>query len=766
MSRSDKRDALSVWAQRLVMLDSDETGKMKRALARNAQLVVFTIEQLLQDKCLERAAALTYKTVFSIVPLFAVAFSLFKAFNAFEGMEARVQDALFNRLLATPFVEESDETVVGTADRGRSDGTMAGMTAKSGAQMDDKERKEAAVELLKALDSGFDPSVARSTLMRLPFGKGEAFEHIRLSITALDGYRKKIELPELSTSEAAGDADDGERITKVKFDLRIVALRNEMKYGAAINLCLRAIQSGMRIDDVIPHMAAACRGVAKQYLDGQNWEMAQKTYEPAVGFLTDAIVLASSSGSSDVDLAGMAKEHDNALREWGESFLGRARAQYREYLALGYSGTLQDKVKPEHAEILEGALADLEEAASLMPDPSEIHALRADVLWELGRPDESRDAYKDALGSLRSAGATKLTRATVDYVRDYISRTSAAGIGVMGGILLVFSATWLLMTIEKNFNDIWHVTLKRAMFLRFASFATILLIGPVLIGLSIGISQGISYKLTTATGGIWALSRAVKIGGVIAAFVFPVLTLWVALLLAYKFIPHSKVSFKAAAWGAIIGAVGLQSAQSAFAFYVRGAVAKTEIYGSLGAVPFFLLWLYILWVIVLFGVEVTHTVENINNLRIRERTRVFAREMIDRSLLLRVAYYIGYDFHTGKSPSSIQMISLRLNLPQDTIERAIDCMADRKLLSYADEESGLVIPGRDLDEIRVADVIGIADAHALTMRSYEAADAPSENRLRQMISALTRNTRESLGDLTLRDLIAGAEQDNSAAAQA
>ena len=90
---------------------------------------------------------------------------------------------------------------------------------------------------------------------------------------------------------------------------------------------------------------------------------------------------------------------------------------------------------------------------------------------------------------------------------------------------------------------------------------------------------------------------------------FPYLFTFLALTLLYVLVPNCKVKIRNATPGAIIATVLFELTKRGFAFYIASFPAYTLIYGALAAVPIFLLWLYLSWLIILFGASVSHTLQ-------------------------------------------------------------------------------------------------------------------------------------------------------------
>ena len=171
------------------------------------------------------------------------------------------------------------------------------------------------------------------------------------------------------------------------------------------------------------------------------------------------------------------------------------------------------------------------------------------------------------------------------------------------GISIVFIAATAAMataTIEREINLIWGIRRGRPLGRRLVVYALGLTVGPVLVGASL--------SLTT-----WLLARslaAMPLQGVVADLVLklaPLLFTTAALALLYAVVPARRVRWRHALAGGAAAAVAFESAKYGFAFYLTRVPTYEAVYGALAALPVFLIWIYLCWLIVLAGAAMTAT---------------------------------------------------------------------------------------------------------------------------------------------------------------
>ena len=190
--------------------------------------------------------------------------------------------------------------------------------------------------------------------------------------------------------------------------------------------------------------------------------------------------------------------------------------------------------------------------------------------------------------------------ATGDVVQGYFSQfaDNASKATAVGIVILVFSAVSLMLSIEDAFNRIWRVRVARRAAARFAMYWTTLTLGPLLLVAMLAIS---SWLFASP---LWERAEAQFSLKLRLLGWAPFLLQWIALSAAYVLIPNRSVPFRHAVSGALLTALTFELAKRAFAVYIaRGSYE--QIYGALAAVPVFIFWIYLSWILVLLGASLT-----------------------------------------------------------------------------------------------------------------------------------------------------------------
>lgn len=179
-------------------------------------------------------------------------------------------------------------------------------------------------------------------------------------------------------------------------------------------------------------------------------------------------------------------------------------------------------------------------------------------------------------------------------------------IGVVG---LLVTALLTMHTIESAFNDIWRVPRRLPTARRFVMYWAVLTLGPILIGASLTIS---SYVVTLSLG---LVGGAPRVAGLLTRLAPGVLTI-AAFTLLYYLVPGRRVSIRHALIGGVVAGVLFEIAKRGFALYVSGMTTYASVYGTFAAVPVFLLWVYVSWMVTIMGAVVAAMLPDYGRMRL------------------------------------------------------------------------------------------------------------------------------------------------------
>ncbi len=312
-----------------------------------------------------------------------------------------------------------------------------------------------------------------------------------------------------------------------------------------------------------------------------------------------------------------------------------------------------------------------------------------------------------------------------------------AGVGV---IILIWTAIKLLSNIELSLNGIWGVKRGRTMIRKISDYIAILIICPFLM-LTAG--SGIVFAASHLNGFTEKLPFSTAINALIN-YAVPVVAVWAVFTFIYMAIPNTKVRFRAALPAGFISALVYLVVQSVYVFAQFIVVKYNAIYGSFAALPLFLLWLNLSWMIVLAGSELSFAIQNVKEYEMvpedhklsLTQKNIYAMELISR---------IAVVFRKSEQPLTDEQLSESLEIPIRTVRKVLFEMVAAGLLSevFMKNENTLrayqpAMPLEDLTPVKVIrsleDLGGIQLENERDKRYYDLI-----RHLRSVLNALPEN---------------------------
>lgn len=284
-------------------------------------------------------------------------------------------------------------------------------------------------------------------------------------------------------------------------------------------------------------------------------------------------------------------------------------------------------------------------------------------------------------------------------VRSYLVEFSskAKGLQAFGIAILLVTVLSMMSTIDSTFNVIWRIKRKRPLMVRFLVYWAVLTLGPILIGTSILVtSYLVSLPLISDSVSSWGLQSKFLA-------VLPLLATTAAFVMFFKLIPYRPVPFKHALIGALTASCLFEITKRIFAFYVVNFPSQEAVYGAFATVPIFLLWIYLCWVIVLLGAEVTQCLTTYFAVSSRQRSSIYNNPIY---IAFRVLLRLFLAQQAGRSLSDKDLLQLEPTLGYDAINDALERLDRAKWISRNDNFEWVLI--RDLHRETVVELMQIS----------------------------------------------------------
>ena len=195
-----------------------------------------------------------------------------------------------------------------------------------------------------------------------------------------------------------------------------------------------------------------------------------------------------------------------------------------------------------------------------------------------------------------------------NWLNDLVTsgmNVNIAALTWVGVLVLIYSALALMVNIENCFNVICRSTKGRSWFKRIPTYWFILTFGPVAAAVGLWADQQVASVIHDFVGWAWLLLVAQK--------VWSFLLCLGVLMLLYRTIPTIKLSSASILIGAGMATILLMLGQATLSLYFNHAISIKQMYGSLGLLPIFMFWLYLMWLIVLLGLQISSIIESVSD---------------------------------------------------------------------------------------------------------------------------------------------------------
>ncbi|MBI5723401.1 MAG: YihY/virulence factor BrkB family protein [Planctomycetes bacterium] len=324
-------------------------------------------------------------------------------------------------------------------------------------------------------------------------------------------------------------------------------------------------------------------------------------------------------------------------------------------------------------------------------------------------------------------------------VDDAVGKLTFASMGIIGLLLLAWAAGSLLDTMEDSLNRIFEAPRSRSLGRRIATYWSLVTLVPVVLGV-FGYLSNLASK---ACANVPLLGKLVGTAGWLGNFIVMVLLL----AFVYKAMPNTQVRYRAAIGGAFAAVPLWLIAKWGFALYISELVGPDKLYGNLGLIPLFLLWVNLSWWIFLFGAEFAHTAVNLTELAEAELAE---RILMGPSEMLAAAAAVAGAYIAGKGAARFDRIAQSLALPDECVNRLLEKLIAAGMICKVDSDPvPSYIPAKPVESIRVVDVVELAGSGETTLRCSDRFQPD----LARIVGVVRGKTRHALGETSLAQLL-------------
>ena len=343
----------------------------------------------------------------------------------------------------------------------------------------------------------------------------------------------------------------------------------------------------------------------------------------------------------------------------------------------------------------------------------------------MGLTDATRDAVRSLLYETVLASSVNEVSVALDTL---LAGTSLRALGLAGVAGLLVSGAQLYFKVEQAYNDVYGVHVRRSRTLRFLVFYAGITLGPLVLA--------------------WGLVSATGLGnpGWLSRVLPPFLTA-VGLVSGIRLLPDTFVPWRAALVGGLLSAAMFEAAKAGFGLYMDlfgAGSGLARAFGSLAFLPFSLTWLFLVWFVVLLGVELAYVVQHRSWVLAAVHRAALTgdrKRWPDAGFGLLVLVLVAERFMAGLGGSTVDELSGRLAMAPASIQAALDVLEDAGQVVVSPK--GYLL-SRPVDQIRARDVLTAWRERAALTPSL---DDPTVGALLARLEVMHRGLDVSLAEL-------------------
>jgi membrane protein len=349
------------------------------------------------------------------------------------------------------------------------------------------------------------------------------------------------------------------------------------------------------------------------------------------------------------------------------------------------------------------------------------------------------NSFKDfVIYSINEFASSNVGDQVVTMLSDYAQ--NATSLGIVGLVSFLLTMILLINRVWSVINGIYRTAMNRNIIKRFANFISFAIVSILLVAAFINVQSRLSQRYVDLVG----LKTISTTAQVVNQFL-PFFILWIAIFLLIFFVPNTKVEFAAASVGATVGSIIVLIANMIFFNLSTFVVNLSIIYGSFAAFFLFLVWFYMLWVIILFSVELSYVYQFRPDLEQTEGLVQTPAKFISEGI--NIIMLIGDNFRQGKGSTTTREMNERLAIPDKRLYGYLDYFVKLNYLIPTNNGKTSFIPSRPLSDIQIQSIVD--GLYGLDKISYEDKDTAGE----AVVIQIHGHGITSLGKLNLENLL-------------
>lgn len=263
----------------------------------------------------------------------------------------------------------------------------------------------------------------------------------------------------------------------------------------------------------------------------------------------------------------------------------------------------------------------------------------------------------------------------IQFAHSWLQNVEGGVIAGVGTLILLWSVISLLISVESSLNEIWKINTGRRFLQKIRDYLTVIFIAPLIFVASSSINFYLVSQVTaTARSNVFVEQLSPYL--LFFLSLFPLFLIWILFTFVYIFVPNTRVYFREAAIAGVIAGTAFQLWQWLYIKFQLNVTTYGAVYGSFAAVPLFLIWLQVSWIIVLAGAEIAVEMENGFFMRNRK-----PQILPVKTAALWVVYSCADAFAKAEPPMTDLDLKNQLGIPLNHLHRILEVLCKNRIIS-------------------------------------------------------------------------------------
>lgn len=351
----------------------------------------------------------------------------------------------------------------------------------------------------------------------------------------------------------------------------------------------------------------------------------------------------------------------------------------------------------------------------------------------------------------RLQGQEEVVTQIIVFANSFLENTKGGLIAGIGVVVLFWTVIKVLGNIETSFNDIWGIKKSRSLMRKFADYLSIMLICPILMIVSSSVTIFIASQIKMILAKLSFLGVLSPVI-LLSLKLLPFVVIWAVFTFIYIFLPNTKVDFRSGLLAGIAAGTIYQITQWAYITFQIGASKYGAIYGSFAALPLFLVWLQISWIIVLLGAEIAFAFQNVETYEF-EPDCLEISYSFKRLLTLRIVSLATKRFCAGEIPLTEAQFSHELDIPVRLIRQILFELVAAGIFSevvlQANKDKAFA-PSRCVENLTIKDIIDTLENKGTS--DIPVIDSAELDKIKKSLEAFSELVKNSPSNFFLKNI--------------